>query len=59
MINFDNNTGENKTEQNPKWSHILDLLYRIFIVPGSGARKKSALIYFINEIPNIKKKIFT
>ena len=37
MINFDNYTNQNKTEQNSRWPHIPDHPYRILIVGGSGS----------------------
>ena len=40
MINFDNYTNENKTEDNPKWPHLPDHSYRILIIGGSGSGKK-------------------
>ena len=55
MINFDNYTNENKTEHNPKWPHIPDHSYRIFIVGGSGSGKTNALVNLINNQPDIDK----
>ena len=40
MINFDDVTNENKTEHNSKWPYVLDHLYRILIIGGSGSGKK-------------------
>ena len=49
MINFDNYTIENITEDNLKWSYIPDYPYRILIVGGSGSRKTNALLNLINN----------
>ena len=43
MINFDDYTSENKTEQNPNWPHT----------PGSG--KTNVLLNFIENQPDIDK----
>ena len=40
MLNFDDYTNENKTEHNPKWSYILDHLYRILIKKVQGQEKQ-------------------
>ena len=55
MINFDNYTNENKTQHNPKWPYILDHLYRILIIGGSGFGKTNALLNLINNQPDIDK----
>ena len=47
MINFDNNTNENKTERKSKWPYIPDHPYRILIVCGSGSEKTNALVNLI------------
>ena len=49
MINLDDETNENKTEYNLKWSYIPDHLYRIFIIGGSGSGKTNALLNLINN----------
>ena len=53
MINFDV-TKENIEEHNPNWPQILDHLYKILIIGGSGSGKKS-LFNLINEQPDIDK----
>ena len=55
MINSDNYTNENKTEHNSKWTHILDHLYRILIVGGSGSGKTNAILNLISNQPDIDK----
>ena len=55
MINFDNYTNENKIEHNSKWPHILDHLYRILIVGGSGSGETNALLNLIHDQPDIDK----
>ena len=49
MINFDNYTNQNKTEQNSRWPHIPDHPYRILIVGGSGSGRTNALLNLINN----------
>ena len=53
MINFDEYTHENKTEQNPKWPYIPDHSYRILILGGSGSGKTNALLNLINNQSDI------
>ena len=55
MINFDENTNENKIEHNSKWPYIPDHPYRILTVVGSGAGKTNALLNLINNQPDIDK----
>ena len=55
MINFDNYTNENKTEHDSKWPYILDCLYRILIIGGSGSGKIDALSNLINNQVDIDK----
>ena len=55
MINFDNDTNENKTEHNSNWPYIPDHPYRILIVGGSGSGKTNALLNLINNQPDIDK----
>ena len=55
MINFHDNANENKTEQNSKWPYILDYLYRILIIGGSGSGKINALLNLINNQSDINK----
>ena len=40
MINFNDYTNENKTEENLKWPYISDHPYRILIIGGSGSLEK-------------------
>ena len=54
MVNFDY-TNENKIEDNSKWPYILDHLYRILIIGGSGSGKTNALLNLINNQPDIDK----
>ena len=55
MINFDNYTNENKTENNPKSPHIPDHPNRILVIGGSGSRKTNALLNLINNQSDIDK----
>ena len=55
MINFDDYTNENKVEHNLKWPYILDHLYRILIMGGSGSGKTNALLNLMNDQPDIDK----
>ena len=55
MINFDNYTNENKTEENSNWPYIPDHPYTILIIGGSGSRKTNALLNLINNQPDIDK----
>ena len=55
MINFDDYTNENKTEDNPNWPYIPDHLYRILIIGGSGSGKTNALLNLISHQPNNDK----
>ena len=55
MINFDNNTNENKTEHNSNWPYIPDHPYRILIVGGSGSGKTNSLLNLISNLPDIDK----
>ena len=56
MINFDDYANENKTGRNSKWPDIPDHPYRILIIGGSGSGKTNALLYLINNQPDIDKK---
>ena len=53
MINLDDITNENNKKHNKKWPCILDHMYRILIIGGSGSGKTSALINLINELDDI------
>ena len=55
MINFDDYTNENKAEHDLKWPYILDNLYRILIMRGSGSGKMNAVLNLIENQPNIDK----
>ena len=55
MVNFDNDTNENKIEHNPNWPYIPDHPYRILIVGGSGSGKTNALLNLINNQLDIDK----
>ena len=55
MINFDNYTNENKTEQNLKLPYIADHPYRILIIGGSGSGKTNAFLNLISNQPDIDK----
>ena len=55
MINFDDNTNENKIKHNPDWPYIPDHPYRILIIGGSGSGKTIALLNLINNQPDIDR----
>ena len=55
MINFDDYTNENKTENNQKWPFIPDHPYKILIIGGSGSGKTNILLNSINNQPDIDK----
>ena len=55
MINFDDYTNENKTEDNSNWSYTPDHPYRILIVGGSESGKTNALLNLTNNQPDIDK----
>ena len=55
MINFDENTNENKREHNLNWSYIPDHPYRILIIGDSGTGKTNALLNLINNQQDIVK----
>ena len=55
MINFDDNTNENKTQHNSKWPYIPDHPYRILIIGGSASGKTNALLNLINNQRDIDK----
>ena len=59
MITFDDYANENKTKHNLKWPYILDHLYRILIIRGSGSGKTNALLNLINNQPDMTKCICT
>ena len=54
-MNFDDYTNENKANDNPKWPHIPDHPYRLFIVGGSGSGETNALLNLINNRADIDK----
>ena len=49
MINLDSIINENNKKHNEKWPHILDHLYRILIIGGSGSGKTNTLFNLINK----------
>ena len=55
MINFDNYVNENKTKHNENWLYILDKLYRILIIGGSGSGKTNVLLNLIENQAAIDK----
>ena len=65
MINFHDYVNENngitfKTVQelrsyNSNWPYIIDNLYRILIIDGSGSGKTNSLVNLINNQPDIDK----
>ena len=58
MINFDDITREEAKEHNANWSQILDHLYGIFIIGGSGSCKTNSLLNLTIHQPNINKTYF-
>ena len=55
MINLNSITNEKNKKHNEKWRYIPDHPYRILIIGGSGSRKTSALLNFINKQHDIDK----
>ena len=55
MINFDNCTNENKTEDNLKWPYIADHPCRILKVGGSRSGETNVLLNLINNQLDIDK----
>ena len=55
MINFNDYTNENKTEQNSKWPYIPDHTYKLLIIGGYGSGKMNALSNLIDNQPVIDK----
>ena len=55
ITNFDDCNNEDRTEHNPKWSHISEHPNRILIVGGSGSGKTNTLLNLINNQPYINK----
>ena len=58
MMNFDDYTNENKTQQNSKWPYIPDHPYRIPMIGGSGSGIKNALLNLIENQPDIDEIYF-
>ena len=52
MINFDDVTKENIKKHNPNWPQILDHLWKILIIRGSGSGNP------ISQQPDIDKSLF-
>ena len=55
MINFDDYSNENKTENYLNWLYIPNQPYRILIIGGSGSGKTNTLLNLINNQPDIDK----
>ena len=55
MINFDDCTSENKTEDNLNWLYISDHPYRILIIGRSGYGKTNASLNLSNNQAGIDK----
>ena len=55
MINFDDCTSENKTEDNLNWPYVPDHPYRILILGRSGSGKTNASLNLSNNQPGIDK----
>ena len=53
MINFDDYSNENKTENNLNWLYIPNQPYRILIIGGSGCGKTNTLLNLINNQQDI------
>ena len=58
MINFNDYTNENKTDNNPKWPYIPDHPYRILIIRGSISGKTNALFNLITISQILVKYIY-
>ena len=52
MINFENVTGGNTQEHNPRWLQIPDHPYSILIIGGSGSGKTNARLILKLYQPN-------
>ena len=55
MINFDDYTNENKSQDNKNWPYIPDNPYRILIIGSSGSGKTNTLLNLIDNQPDIDK----
>ena len=55
MINFDENTNENRVNHNPNWPYIPDHPYRVLIIGDSASGKTNTLLNLINSQPDIDK----
>ena len=53
MINFNNDTNENKTKYNKNWPYVPDHPYRILIIGVSGSGKTNLLLNLIENQPDI------
>ena len=58
MINFNDYTNKNKTDNNPKWPYIPDHPNRILIIGGSGSGKTNALFNLITISQILVKYIY-
>ena len=58
MINFDDYTNENETEQNKNWPYTPDHPYRILIIGCSGSGKTNALLNSIEKSTRHWQSIF-
>ena len=59
MTTLDSITKKNNKEHNEKWPFILDHLYRILIIGGSGSRKTNALLNLIKKQDDVDKIYFS
>ena len=55
MITFNEVTGENRTENNAKWTHVLEHPYRILIFGNSGSGKTNTFLNLTNCQTDIGK----
>ena len=55
MFSFDYIIKEDIKEHNPNWPEFPDHPHRILVVGGSGCGKTNALLYLMNNEPDIDK----